>query len=258
MWHDIQLSKGPLNKDRKIEVEINGKMEKLTYRTAPCNGIKYCSFEGCNYIASVREKRPCSHHKSPLSKTSSCPVELVYIYPEDSNDNCRRIGGLIRCPKESVENLHNHPMPPPSAIAQCIKKKISTAVQLNPTLKPSDIACGKGVGLVPSAVDSASSHLGRVSREVMKAKQALGITDTKWNPSEFECVANEIDANDKALSATSDKRIQCYEKYGRPYLVSADIEEGIKYIFTMTPLMMKVANSAEFMQCDITYDETRE
>ena len=38
MWHDIQLSKGPLNKDRKIEVEINGKMEKLTYRTAPCNG----------------------------------------------------------------------------------------------------------------------------------------------------------------------------------------------------------------------------
>ena len=52
--------------------------------------------------------------------------------------------------------------------------------------------------------------------------------------------------------------MQCYEKYGQPYLVSAGIEEGIKYIFTMTPLMMKVANSAEFMQCDITYDETRE
>ena len=59
------------------------------------------------------------------------------------------------------------------------------------------------------------------------------------------------------MSATSDKSMQCYEKYGRPYLVSAGIEKGIKYIFTMTPLMMKVANSAEFMQCDITYDETR-
>ena len=81
MWHDIQLSKGPLNKDGKIEVEINGKMEKLTYHMAPCNGIKYCSFEECNYIASVREKRPCSHHKNPLSKTPSCPVELVYIIP---------------------------------------------------------------------------------------------------------------------------------------------------------------------------------
>ena len=175
MWHDIQLSKGPLNKDGKIEVEISGKMEKLTYCTEPW-GIKYCSFEECNYIASVREKRPCSHHKKPLSKTSSCPVELVYIYPEDGNDNCQWIGGLIRCPKESVENRHNHPMPPPSAIAQCIREKNSTAVQLNPTLKLSDIACGKGVGFVPSAVDSASSHLGRVSREVMKAKQALSIT----------------------------------------------------------------------------------
>ena len=60
------------------------------------------------------------------------------------------------------------------------------------------------------------------------------------------------------MSATSDKSMQSYEKYGRRYLVSASIEEGIKYIFTMTPLMMKVANSAEFMQCDITYDETRE
>ena len=87
MWHDIQLSKGPLNKDGKIEVKINGKMEKLTYHTAPCSGIKYFSYEGCNYIASVCEKRPCSHHKYSLSKTSSCSVELVYIYPEDSNDN---------------------------------------------------------------------------------------------------------------------------------------------------------------------------
>ena len=26
----------------------------------------------------------------------------------------------------------------------------------------------------------------------------------------------------------------------------------------MTPLMIKVADIAEFMQCDITYDETRE
>ena len=189
-------------------------MEKLTYCTVPCNGIKYCSLEGCNYIASVCEKCPYPHHKNPLSKTSSCPVELVYIYPEDSNDNRRWIGGLIRCPKESVENLHNHRMPPLSAIAQCIKEKNSTAVQLNPTLKSSDIACGKGVGFVPTAVDSASSHLGRVSREVMKAKQALSITDRKWNPSEFESVANKIDANDKALSATSDKSMQCYEKYG--------------------------------------------
>ena len=94
-------------------------------------------------------------------------------------------------------------MSPPSAIYCTMYKE-----KLNPTLKPSDIACGKRVGFVPSAVNSASSHLGRVSREVMKTKQALGITNTKWNPFEFESIANEIDANDKALSATSDKSMK--------------------------------------------------
>jgi hypothetical protein len=33
--HDIQFSKGPLNKNQKVEVKINGKEEKLCYRTAP-------------------------------------------------------------------------------------------------------------------------------------------------------------------------------------------------------------------------------
>ena len=46
-----------------------------------------------------------------------------------------------------------------------------------------------------------------------------------------------------------------YNKHGRPYLVSAGIEEGIRYIFTMLPLMAKVASEAKFIQCDITYDD---
>ena len=258
MWNDIQFSKGPLNKDRKIECEIDGKKEILIYRTAPCNGVKYCSFTGCHYTAPVRKKRPCPHHKNLLSRTSSCPVEFVYIYPEESSDKRRWIGGLLRCPKGNVQNLHNHSLPPPSTIAQCIKEKISRAIQLNPTLKPSDIACGRGVGFVPSAVDSACSHLGKVSREVQKAKEAAGMTNAKWTPSEFEVLADKIDVDDDSLSGASEESRKCYKTYGRPYLVSAGIEDGINYIFTMTPLMIKVANSAEFMQCDITYDETRE
>lgn len=255
MWHDIQFSKGSLNKDRKIEVTINAKQEKLIYRTAPCNGVKYCSFTGWDYTAPVREKRPCPHHKHPLSKTSSCPVEFVYIYGEDSQDKRKWIGGLIRCPKGSSQNLHNHCVPPPAAIAQCIKEKISKAVLLNPTLKPSDIACGRGVGFVPSAVDGASSHSGKVSREVKKAKEAAGMSAMNWAPSDFEEIADKLDADDEVLSGTSKEN---YKKYGRPYLTSAGIEDGIKYIFTMTPLMIKVADSAEFMQCDIMYDETGE
>ena len=49
----------------------------------------------------------------------------------------------MKCPKGSMENVHNHSVPPPSAIAQCINEKIYKAVQLlNPMLKPADIACG--------------------------------------------------------------------------------------------------------------------
>ena len=49
-----------------------------------------------------------------------------------------------------------------------------------------------------------------------------------------------------------------YKKHGRPYLISAGIEGGITYIFTMSPLMAKVASEAKFTQCDITYDELPE
>ena len=50
----------------------------------------------------------------------------------------------------------------------------------------------KGVGFVPSAVDSASSHLGKVSREIQKAKEAAGVAKVNWIPSEFESIADKI------------------------------------------------------------------
>ena len=49
-----------------------------------------------------------------------------------------------------------------------------------------------------------------------------------------------------------------YTQYGRPYLVSAGIENSITYIFTMSPIMTRIATSADFIQCDVTYDESRE
>ncbi len=36
------------------------------------------------------------------------------------------------------------------------KEKISNAVTVNPSLTPSEIACGKGLGFIPSASDSAT------------------------------------------------------------------------------------------------------
>lgn len=78
-----------------------------------------------------------------------------------------------------------------------------------------------------------------------------------WSP-KFGDVANTIDKHAEELSGTSEEVKKVYKTYGRPYLISTGFEDGMKYIFTMSPLMNKLADSAEFMQCDITYTKTRE
>ena len=55
----------------------------------------------------------------------------------------------------------------------------------------------------------------------------------------FEEVADEIDKKDSELGGDEGKR---FRKYGRPYLVASGIENGIKFIFTMSPYMSKVAS----------------
>ena len=88
--------------------------------------------------------------------------------------------------------------------------------------------------------------------EKKRRLECSGLTSKQWSPTDFEGVANEIDVADISKSADSQERIQIYKRYGRPYLVAAGIEDGIK---TMTPLMAKIAAVSE---TDITYDESRE
>ena len=40
LWDDIQLSKGKLNPDRMVTMNINGIDEEVFYRMAPCNEVK--------------------------------------------------------------------------------------------------------------------------------------------------------------------------------------------------------------------------
>ena len=48
LWDDIQLSKGKLNPDRMVTMNINGIDEEVFYRMAPCNGVKVCSAPDCS------------------------------------------------------------------------------------------------------------------------------------------------------------------------------------------------------------------
>ena len=169
-------------------------------------------------------------------------------------DKRRWFGGLVRCQKSATDNLHNHKLHAANRTAQCIKERIGAAVSTNPALTPSDIACGKGIGFIPSAIDGASSHTGKVSHEIRKTKKRKGFLDTSWSPMNFETVADDIDKEDTQFSG-SDERLTRYQHHGRPYLVSSGIEDGIKFIFTMSPYMSKIASEADFIQTDITYDE---
>ena len=69
LWNDLQLSKGQMNKDRLIEVEMSGKKESVYYRCAPCLGVKICPVNGCIHVVPIHEKRPCPYHKNKLVKT---------------------------------------------------------------------------------------------------------------------------------------------------------------------------------------------
>ena len=255
LWKDIQLSKGQLNKPRLITADIDGKKEDVYYRSTPCSGIKQCPQEGCKYVVPIRDRRKCPDHDMNLEKSTDCPVEFVYIHPKEPSDNRRWIGGLVRGQKGSSDNLHNHPLHSSTKISQCVRQKISAAVSANPSLTTSDIVRGQGIGFLPSAADDASSHVGKVSQEVRRTKIKKGLIDKGWSPFDFERVADAIDSDDDKISGDDQDKLKKYQKQGRPYLVSAGIEEGIRYIFTMSPLMAKIASEAEFIQCDITYDE---
>ena len=144
---DVQLSKGNPRGVRQVSMNIDGKNEVVNYRIVPCNGVKLCTHhnEGCDYISAVKETRRCPNHpEDKLVHSSSCPVEIVYIWPEDLTDNRRWITGYVRVAGDkNSENLHNHPLNAPSKIPAKVDADIRRAVSANPHLKTTDIVIGK-------------------------------------------------------------------------------------------------------------------
>ena len=60
------------------------------------------------------------------------------------------------------------------------------------------------------------------------------------------------------MSGDNDEKLKEYRKLGRPYLTSAGLEGEVKFIFTMSPLTATVAANSEFIQTDITYDNSKD
>ena len=80
-----------------------------------------------------------------------------------------------------------------------------------------------------------------------------------WDATLFEEVADEIDAKNKEHGSNFSQPASVeFSKLSRPYLISAGIDSGIWYIFTINPLMSEVLSKAEFIEADITFNETKE
>lgn len=144
---------------RNLQLFVKNRPESRDFQLCLKNMLARATFLVLVHVVPIRERRNCPKHNIPLQKTTDCLVEFVYLYPKDSNDNRRWIGGVVRCQKSPSKNLHNHTIHAASKITQHVKERISDAVAANSTLTPSDIACGKGLGFIPSAVDSASSYI---------------------------------------------------------------------------------------------------
>ena len=121
-----------------------------------------------------------------------------------------------------TKNLHNHKLHGAFKNCNLLKDKISNAVQSNLSLTPTGISQGSGIGFIPSTVDTARSHLGRVAREVAKTKHALGVNTKDWSPCSLEAAVDDMDKEDYKKSDDSMLEAQ-YKEHGQPYLVSAGV-----------------------------------
>ena len=139
----------------------------------------------------------------------------------------RWIGGIVQNEKDKTKNLHNHKLHGAFKICNLVRDKINDAVQSNWNLTPTDISQSKGIGFIPSAVDTVSSHLGRVGREVSKTKCALGANTRDWSPCSLETVVDEVDKEDKLQRSHDNQQATQYKEQGRPYLLSAGVESVI-------------------------------
>jgi len=265
LWHDIQLSKGKINWDYTFSLIVDPSkgLEELVYRSAPCNGVKLCSASGCKFVVPISHHRRCElHPTAPLLKSNEahdpCPVQFAYVFPVNvESDHRRWVFGFVRQQKSVACNLHNHPIPGPSKMACMVKATIQQSACVNPQLKPSHIAQGKGISFIPGIVDKASTHIGRISREVKKGRQK-GTGGTSWELSRFESIADDIDSKDNILASNPVADTAKIQKNSRPYLTSMGYESGINFIHTMSPLMSKLLSEAEFAEADITFNETYE
>ena len=68
--------------------------------------------------------------------------------------------------KTCTQTLHNHPIHKSFKLCSKVKLMIADAIESKPALTPSEIVKGKGVRIVPGAIDKGSTHIGKIANVV--------------------------------------------------------------------------------------------
>ena len=165
--------------------------------------------------------------------------------------------------KNHVASLHTHAIPPPASLQSSTIAALKDAVTRCPLLTPQSVSQGVGVGYMIGLEDKAACNTDRLRYQLKKVQGPK--LDSNTIIAQFEDIATEIDEADECGSSplsggasiveTSQEK---YRRLGRPYIRSAGIEEGMKYVLVMSPLMSKTLASSPFIETDITYNETKE
>ena len=85
------------------------------------------------------------------------------------------------------------------------------------------------------------------------ARKQPPVYSSKWSVEEFEEIADEIDSKDEQYSGDDGKTRKENSKFGRPYFIAVGIEDGVKYILTISPLICDILCSADFLEADVRH-----
>ena len=106
-------------------------------------GIKQCSKDDCSYVAAISQCHACPDHtEAELVVNKDCPVEFLYVWPEDPEDTRRWLSEIARVGHMKSKNLHNYLINGPTKVPSKVVQDIQSAVKLDLSLKIHDIITG--------------------------------------------------------------------------------------------------------------------